>query len=269
MPKSCAVIQFPGSNCEYETLEALSLVGIKADILRWNCTEKEFFDYSAFIIPGGFSFQDRVRAGVVASKLPIMSYLSKSAEEGVPILGICNGCQILAETGLVTNIKDEKKMEIALAPNMKEGQLHGFVCDWVYVKIKNPEKNIFTKVFNPEEVIPIPINHGEGNFKCMASVKSKIEEVTHIQYCNENGDVLSDYPVNPNGSFNNLAGVSNPKGNVLAMMPHPERASFLRQVPYYINHNWSQKKRKKLNDNYQEKGPWASFFQSLTYFLET
>ena len=97
--KKVAVVQFPGSNCEIETINALKLVGLSVDLLPWNASENIANGYDAFVLPGGFSFQDRIRAGVVASKLGIMKTIVKAANEGRPVLGICNGCQILAETG--------------------------------------------------------------------------------------------------------------------------------------------------------------------------
>ena len=267
MTKKCAVIQFPGSNCEYETVKSLEAASINTDLIRWNCSEAEFSDYDAYVLPGGFSFQDRVRAGVVASKLPIMSYLKRAAAEGKAILGICNGCQILAETGLVPDTQNEAKIEMALAPNMRDSKAHGFMCDWVYVKIKHPENNIFTKAFEEDDVLPIQINHGEGNFKFSESISTTFNDTTQLNYVTEDGSFISSYPVNPNGTTNNIAGLSNANGNVLAMMPHPERASFLTQVPSYIDHSWADLKRSKPLTR-DIPGPWAPLFLSLKQWLE-
>jgi len=267
MTKKCAVIQFPGSNCEYETLKSLQASGIETELLRWNCTEADFSLYDAYVLPGGFSFQDRVRAGVVASKLPIMSFLRKAAADKKAILGICNGCQILAETGLVPDTAGEGALEMALAPNTKENKAHGFICDWVYVKIENPGKNIFTKAFSEDDVIPIQINHGEGNFKFHDNISTNFENTTVLSYVDSTGKVDSKYPINPNGATNNIAGLSNKNGNVLAMMPHPERASFLTQVPSYISSDWAIKKRTEpLNRSLP--GPWAPLFRSLKNWLK-
>ncbi|RAP32319.1 phosphoribosylformylglycinamidine synthase I [Candidatus Marinamargulisbacteria bacterium SCGC AG-414-C22] len=267
MSKSCAVIQFPGSNCEYETIAAIEAAGCSVDLLRWNCNEDDFFKYHAFILPGGFSFQDRIRAGVVASKLPIMTYLKKADQSGLPILGICNGCQILAETGIVPNVEDTDNIEMALAPNMKQNNPHGFVCDWVYVKIKQPEKNIFTKTFSETDVIPIQINHAEGNFNLAEAIKSNRNNLTEIYYVNDQGEKNNLYPINPNGTYDNLAGISNKKGNALAMMPHPERAFLLTQMPQYLNHEWSSQKRLQLT-NKNQKGPWSKLFEALSDYLQ-
>jgi len=263
MSAKVAVFQFPGSNCEYETMESLNSVGLEADIVSWSASESELDSYSAYVLPGGFSFQDRVRAGVVSSKLPLIKHLIRFADEGKPILGICNGCQILAETGLVPNSANSHNIEMALAPNMKHNDFYGFVCDWVYVKIDNPKKNIFTTAFSDNEVIPIQINHGEGNFRFSNPEKIQESTTTQIKYCDESGQVTDD--VNPNGAMMNIAGLSNSKGNVLAMMPHPERATFNYQVPRYLNHEAAETKR---NAPSISEGPWQKLFLSLANHLK-
>ena len=260
-----AVIQFPGSNCEYETLRALRSSGIDADIVSWNVNEDFALNYKAFVLPGGFSFQDRVRAGVVSSKLPILSTIKQKASEGVPVLGICNGCQILAESGILPDFSTDTSIShMGLAPNMKENKAHGFVCDWVYVKIKNPQSSIFTKYFNEEDVIPIQINHGEGNFKFTDKETVSQAQGTQLVYCTDAGEVSVSYPTNPNGSDLNIAGLCNKQGNVLAMMPHPERGVFWYQIPRYLNHADAQKRR----NSELLSGPWKKMFESLRDHLE-
>ena len=183
MTQRVAIIQFPGSNCEYETQSCVQAAGLEADIVSWNSSEETLKQYAGFVLPGGFSFQDRVRAGVVSSKLPVVSYLKRAAEEGVPILGICNGCQILAESGIVPNVTGDASIDMALAPNIKDGQRFGFVCDWVYCKFVNPQGNIFTRGFSSSTVLPIQVNHGEGNitFKSADSFdKDKASYITPV-----------------------------------------------------------------------------------------
>src|SRR3989338_3801427 len=109
-----AVILFPGTNCEEETARACKSVGLNAEIVRWNSANIESYD--GYIIPGGFSYEDRVRAGVISAKDPILKIIKKEAKKGKPVLGICNGCQILIESGLIPGLKD--KVEMALAPNI-------------------------------------------------------------------------------------------------------------------------------------------------------
>ncbi len=255
MTPKLAVIQFPGSNCEYETAYACSLAGFETSIVRWN-EEVKFLDlFDAYVLPGGFSYQDRVRSGEIAAKLPIMSVLAKAADEGKPILGICNGCQILAAARLIPHL--------ALAPNRKENEAVGFICDWVFVKIQNPEKSVFTRYFSQTEVLPIPINHGEGRFILSPEAASEWPNLAAIRYCSEKGAIDPYFPHNPNGSEYNLAGLCNARGNVLAIMPHPERASLLKQMPTWIDSDWAETKKNKLaTSEPTHPGPWHPLFLS-------
>jgi phosphoribosylformylglycinamidine synthase subunit PurQ / glutaminase len=258
-----AIIQFPGSNCEYETLDAVQATGLSAEIISWNISEEDLSSFKAYILPGGFSFQDRVRAGVVSSRLPLMTYLGKAALAGKPILGICNGCQILAESGILPT-QDDQEISMALAPNIVNNEHRGFVCDWVYVKIKSPENNIFTREFSENDVLPIQINHGEGNFKFKDKAFIDRSSFTKLVYCSEAGDIEYSYPVNPNGADLNIAGISNDIGNVLAIMPHPERGVSWYQIPRYLNHETSLNRRKNL----LFEGPWKPFFVSLANYIK-
>ncbi|MBI60468.1 phosphoribosylformylglycinamidine synthase I [bacterium] len=259
-----AVIQFPGSNCEYETVASLKEVGIEAAIVPWNSNLSYVASFKGFVLPGGFSFQDRVRAGVVSSKLPILDFIKEKARDGFPILGICNGCQILAESGILSVDTAQSNVDVALSPNMKESTYHGFVCDWVYVKITNPQDSLFTRYFNDTDVIPIQINHGEGNFKFLNQDIANSISSTQLIYTNENGDVINNYPINPNGSDYNIAGLSNKQGNVFAMMPHPERGMFWYHVPRYLNHDMANQRR----DGCLEEGPWRKMFESLRDYIK-
>ena len=261
--KKVGIIQFPGSNCEYETRDAVRAVNLDSEIIAWNSSESDLDSYDAFILPGGFSFQDRVRAGVVSSRLPVINYLKKVSLEGKPILGICNGCQILAESGIIPSY-DEQSISMALAPNMANNETIGFVCDWVYVKIENPENSVFTSAFSKDDVLPIQINHGEGNFKFKNKDQIQSSSLTKIKYCSDQGIIDSSYPVNPNGSDLNVAGISNEKGNVMAIMPHPERGVSWFHVPRYLNHNSAAMRRR----NSLKEGPWLPFFVSLANYLK-
>ncbi|MBH38192.1 phosphoribosylformylglycinamidine synthase I [bacterium] len=261
---SVAVIQFPGSNCEYETLHSLNVVGLSADIVPWNSDHLDLSTYKGFVLPGGFSFQDRVRAGVVSSKLPILGFIKERALDGYPVLGICNGCQILAESGILPDYNPDISMGMGLAPNMNEQSYHGFVCDWVYVKIKNPQGSLFTRYFNDTDVIPIQINHGEGNFKFFNKELVQTSTSTQLIYSDEIGDVSFSYPTNPNGSEFNMAGLCNQSGNVLAMMPHPERGMFWYHIPRYLNHDLSSQRRKGVLTD----GPWKKMFESLRDYIQ-
>ena len=260
MKPKLAVLQFPGTNCEYETLRALTHYGVNAKLVRWNEPLETFRDYSGFVLPGGFSFQDRVRAGAIAAKLPVLSRVQEAANAGKPVLGICNGCQILAEAGLFPDQETLSHIEVALAPNQKAQKPLGFICDWVTVQVTNPEKSVFTRYFTSEDLLPVPINHGEGRFILK---EKKVASLASFRYCSAQGERLESYPTNPNGAEQNLAGLANVKGNVLAMMPHPERAAFLKQVPFWVQGPWGLKKQTLPTSTFFESGPWEKLFVSL------
>ncbi|MBT5856104.1 phosphoribosylformylglycinamidine synthase I [bacterium] len=249
MTPSVAVIQFPGSNCERETVRACTNQGISAQIIRWNCSEEEFNSYSAYILPGGFSYQDRVRCGVIAANLPIIDYLRKADQANKLILGICNGCQILAETGLIPNAKGSDSREVALTPNQLNNEQIGHICDWIYVKATQPQANRFLAAFDTTTPLPIPVNHGMGRF--IFADETVIKNYPTLVYCTSEGTIETDFPTNPNGTQSNIAGIGNQKGNVFAMMPHPERAVETKQIPSWIESNTTS------------TGPWAPLFAAL------
>ncbi|MBI4440167.1 phosphoribosylformylglycinamidine synthase I [Candidatus Woesearchaeota archaeon] len=223
-----AVILFPGMNCENETIRALDAAGLKAELLRWN-TKKNLADYDCFVIPGGFSYEDRIRAGVISAKDPMMDRIKEESHSGKLVLGICNGAQVLIESGLVPGFSNEPQM--ALAPNMNP-EFKGYYCTWVRIKPNMKNRNAFNMLFNEGDVINVPIAHGEGRFTTKGNA-DEIRSLIAFQYCDENGKVEHSYPTNPNGSMLGIAGLTNRQGNVLAIMPHPERASFDIQTKAY------------------------------------
>jgi phosphoribosylformylglycinamidine synthase len=131
-----AVIQFPVVNCEYETRRALVASGLEAEIFRWNLNVSRLSSFDAFVLPGGFSYQDRIRAGAIAAKDAIMEEIANQAQKAKPVLGICNGAQVLVEAGLVPGLS-EGRVEMALGPNRTDGR-SGYLCEWVYVKAMEP-----------------------------------------------------------------------------------------------------------------------------------
>lgn len=260
-----AVIQFPGVNCENETAAAVRRAGPEAEIFRWNMPPELLDETLAVIIPGGFSYQDRIRAGAVAAKDRIMDKLSELASGGKPVLGICNGAQVLVEAGFIPGIHWEK-IDLALAPNIMTDR-EGYYCNWVYLRVED-SSCCWTGEYGPGSVIPIPIAHAEGRFA--TSDPGIIEEMKKnrqivLRYCDHSGEPEARFPVNPNGSFENAAGICNPEGNVLAMMPHPERASWLRQVPEDISGKWGSIRRKSCGvfENMEGEGAGLGFFSSL------
>lgn len=266
-----AVIQFPGSNCENETLRALDEAGLEADVFRWNRPAQQLHEYDGYIVPGGFSYEDRIRAGVVAAKEPLMDQLGLEAEAGKPILGICNGAQVLLETGLVPGW-NPGQVDMALAPNYITSNervvRRGHHCGWVNMKCEvNPERTPFTNTLTRGEILPITVSHGEGRFTSNhPDLLQKLEAGNQIvwRYCDEAGETPAGLPANPNGSLGNIAGLCNPKGNVLALMPHPERAFYLRQVPTMWPGPWG-KRRCELgqSESLSEYGPGFALFQSI------
>ena len=196
------IVVFPGSNCDRDVHHVLNeVVGMNAEYV-WH-TEKSIEDYDALILPGGFSYGDRLRAGVIAAQSPIVEAIKKKADEGLPILGICNGFQILVEAGLLPG---------ALVKNIKLK----FSCKWLAMEVLNVNTP-FTKLFRLNDQINIPIAHGEGRY---------IISDDKLHDLNENNQIVFKYKdQNPNGSTEMIAAICNKEGNVMGLMPHPERAS--------------------------------------------
>lgn len=228
-PVVIAVIQFPGSNCERETCLAIERAGMEARPFLWNEPTSALADCDGFIIVGGFSYEDRSRAGVIASLDPVMATIKVQAQAGKPVLGICNGAQVLVEAGLVPGLEHNQKA-MALTTNRRVVSNHvvgtGYYNAWVHLKVANNE-TAFTCALEKDAVLHMPIAHAEGRFMMPDSVLKAIQtgRLIAFQYCNEVGDLSSDYPINPNGSVENIAAVCNLSGNVMAIMPHPERTA--------------------------------------------
>ena len=229
MTINIGVIQFPGSNTERETSLAIKRVKMNPVEIFWNSNQGLIKECHGFIITGGFSYEDRSRAGVIASLEPIINILKNESKKGKPIFGICNGAQILVESGLVPGTSDNQT-SIALADNkrIKSGEVvgTGYYNAWSNLKLSVPQNSTaFTRHFSENEMINIPFAHAEGRFIIPDDLleEMKTNDQTVFRYCDYNGKVSSEFPTNPNGSDYNLAAISNASGNVLAMMPHPER----------------------------------------------
>lgn len=271
-----AVVQFPGSNCEHETARALEAAGCAAEVFRWNRDPAELDRFAAIVIGGGFSYQDRVRAGVVAAHEPICARLFDLGVAGKPILGICNGAQVLVETGLVPGL-EPGAIEVALAPNkmMQGGHVvrRDYYCIWTHLKLAvSPERCVFATAFEPQAVIAMPIAHGEGRFTSRREgLFDELQAAGQIvwQYCTPTGEIGLDFPINPNGSTCAAAGICNREGNVLALMPHPERASWLRQVPQDLPGADGARRRAAAGDReaLEAAGPGRGLFASLAAWL--
>ncbi|MBO0445428.1 MULTISPECIES: phosphoribosylformylglycinamidine synthase subunit PurQ [Enterococcus] len=196
-----AVLVFPGSNCDMDLLWAVKdILGEEAEYVRHDADSLAGFD--GVLIPGGFSYGDYLRCGAIARFSKVISEVIRLADEGKPIFGTCNGFQILTEAGLLPG---------AL---LRNESLH-FVCKTTRLKVANNQTN-FTSEYQENEVIELPVAHGEGNYYCDDATLKQLKENQQI--------VFTYADENPNGSLANIAGIINEKGNVLGMMPHPERA---------------------------------------------
>ncbi|PSL25542.1 phosphoribosylformylglycinamidine synthase subunit I [Planomicrobium soli] len=195
-----AVIVFPGSNCDLDMYHAIKdELGEEAEYV-WH-DSKDLSKYDGILLPGGFSYGDYLRCGAIAQSSAVMDEVKKAAEAGKPVLGICNGFQILTEAGLLPGVLLRNK-------NLK------FMCKTVGLKVENAD-TLFTTEYEKGQEIQIPIAHGEGNYYC--------DDATYEQL-QKNNQIVFSYADDFNGSRNQIAGIINERGNVLGMMPHPERA---------------------------------------------
>ena len=232
-----AVIRFPGSNCEKESVQALNKLGIDSRIIEWNFNES-MDQFTGFLLPGGFSYQDRIRAGVIASKLPIMKKIKLESDKKKPILGICNGAQILVESGLFSTTSS---LDQIIDFNYVDNRSIGFLCDWGFLSPFNASQNIFLQSFSDHDVLPIQICHGEGRFIFSSPPPSG------LRYVSIEGVCSNAFPITPNGSTENIAAISNASGNALAIMPHPERSQSPSRYPFSIQ-TYAKKNQLKLVD---------------------
>ncbi|HEX9319147.1 MAG TPA: phosphoribosylformylglycinamidine synthase subunit PurQ [Nitrososphaeraceae archaeon] len=208
------IVVFPGSNCDHDIYHILNdVVKLETEYV-WHTSETvEKFD--AIILPGGFAYADRLRAGIIAARSPIVKQIKKLAESGLPVLGICNGFQILVESGLLPG-----------ALLMNKGLQ--FVCRWTKIEVLNTTTP-FTKMFKTGDLIDIPVAHGEGRYT--------IDDDAYNELNRNNQIVLKYKNDNPNGSIDSIAGICNESGNVLGIMPHPERASEEVLIPPGLGNN--------------------------------
>jgi len=205
-----AVLVFPGSNCDHDAYHALKhVVGVDAEFV-WH-KQATLAGFDAVVIPGGFTYGDYLRTGAMAKLSPVMEAVRGFAAAGGPVLGICNGFQILLEAGLLPGA-------------MIVNESLRFVCDYVHLRTET-DRTPFTKGIPGGKVLKIPVAHYQGNYYADEKTLSSLEENGQVvfRYCDPEGEVTPD--ANPNGSARNIAGICNPAGNVLGMMPHPERCA--------------------------------------------
>lgn len=259
------VLRVGGTNCDAETKRALEALGVKAEIVHLNTivTEKNLLNYAALVFPGGFSYGDYVRAGAILAKgilAKLGDQLKQFVKEERPILGICNGFQVLVEAGLLPGFNDANELsQAALATNVPLG----YRCTWVHLKHENAGKCVFTSALRRGEVLRMPVAHAEGRF--MFEKKKEHEYLQGLydndqlvfRYCTEEGEYADGkYPFNPNGAFHDIAGICDSTGTIFGLMPHPERAYYGWQLP-----DWTKKER------VPKYGDGKAIFESLIEYL--
>lgn len=201
-PKKIGIVRFLGTNCDRDIEQAVIEVGRTPEYL-WYQNQFDTTDYDALVIPGGFSYGDYLRTGALSARAPVMKSVTEAAHKGIPILGICNGFQILCESGLLPG---------ALMRN----QGLSFKDEWVEMEVKNTQTK-WTSKYHAQETLKMPIAHGEGRFY------ADVDTVKRLQ---DNSQIWCTYKNNPNGSVYDIAGIVNETQNVAGLMPHPERAFY-------------------------------------------
>lgn len=205
------IVIFPGSNCDHDCYHVLRQVFNQNVQFIWHKEERIDKKFRVIILPGGFSYGDYLRTGAIARFSPVMKAVERFAKNGGLVLGICNGFQILLEAGLLPGAMMRNK-------DLK------FICKNVYVKVEKTDIP-YTKACKKSQVLKIPIAHAEGNYYADPEILKSLEENRQIvfRYSTRNGEITEES--NPNGAVNNIAGICNEEGNILGMMPHPERCS--------------------------------------------
>lgn len=204
------IVVFPGSNCDRDVQTITDGIFSQPTRMVWH-KDTDIADLEVIVVPGGFSYGDYLRCGAIARFSPVMQSIIDHAKKGKYVIGICNGFQILTEVGLLPG---------ALIRNR---ELH-FICDRIPVRVENTNL-IWTRHYTTQQVITLPIAHGEGRYYADTETLKQLEDEQRVvfRYCSHLGETNEES--NPNGSLNHIAGITNQTGNVLGMMPHPERAS--------------------------------------------
>jgi phosphoribosylformylglycinamidine synthase len=205
-----AVIVFPGSNRENDVADAIERSSGKRPALVWH-RDTELPDVDLIVLPGGFSYGDYLRTGAIAARAPVMQEVIRRADKGTAVLGICNGFQILCESGLLPGIL------------LRNAHLK-FACRYVGLKVETSQ-SLFTHRYQAGEVLSVPVAHGDGNYFADPATLDRLESEGRVafRYCSMDGDLTQE--ANPNGSARHIAGIFNPTKNVLGLMPHPENAT--------------------------------------------
>lgn len=202
------VVVFPGSNCDHDAYDVLKRIFAQQVRFIWH-KERDLTGLDAILLPGGFAYGDYLRAGAIAKFSPVVEEVVRFAENGGVVLGICNGFQVLTEAGL-------------LPGSLRWNRGLRFICEDLAIRVEHTESP-FTSQCSHHQVLTIPVAHNEGNFTIRQEELTEVEKRNQVlfRYCSATGEVNEES--NPNGSMNNIAGITNEQGNVLGMMPHPER----------------------------------------------
>jgi phosphoribosylformylglycinamidine synthase I len=215
-----AVLVFPGTNSEEETLRLLRDCGGDAELVHWSRAQA-LAEYEAYVLPGGFAYEDRIRAGAIAAHDRMMDDVIAGAQTGKLVFGVCNGAQILLEAGLVPGTGPLRRPTAAFTDN---GPVPHFVCRHVYMKLAiEPSRCAITAALSSDAAIPAYAAHGEGRLAASAQHLQEIVAGDHLAFVYARADGAVDAAAVPNGSALGCAGLVNREGNVLAIMPHPER----------------------------------------------
>ena len=235
MKLKAITIRVGGTNCDLETVNTLDLVGFDTDLVHINeliSNEKSLFDYNLLVIPGGFSFGDYISAGKIFAielyyrlRLQIEQFIENKNNY---VVGICNGFQVLVKLGLLPYTNFSQKATLTYNDSGK------FECRWVYLKVN---KNNPSPLRELPEIIQLPVAHAEGKFFADNDVIEDLKNNSQIlfQYCDKDGNTDVDYPLNPNGSVLNIAGITDKTGRIIGLMPHPERFVIPQQYPLVDN----------------------------------
>jgi len=247
MRPKIAIIEFPGTNCEVETAQAVVEANMEAVLFRYNEDLSLLKQYDGYILPGGSSYEDRSRCGIIAALQPIIDFLKEEDRKGKPILGICNGAQILLEAALVPGF-----VNYTLGGSLSTNTLFedpktigvGLYSTSVNIRAKDlRHKGAFFNHLDDNTIIKVPVASSSGRFVFTEEVlqKLKYHNCIALYYCNEQGQIINNADINPYNSINNIAGLTNFNGNVLAMLPHIERVEeiklFLESMRSYIVEN--------------------------------
>ena len=237
------ILRAPGTNCDVETAFAFQQAGAHVDLVHVDELIhhlKSLFNYQIMVIPGGFTYGDDISAGRILAnevRLKLVDKFKKFIDDGRLILGICNGLQALVKAGMLPESRGYNAQSLTVAGN-DSGK---FECRWVYLRANKASPCIFTRGI---DLMYLPVAHGEGKMVIEPAALEELNVALH--YADETGNIQADYPYNPNGSVNNIAGICDTTGRMFALMPHPERFIRWTQHP-----RWTREPRREYGDGFR------------------